>query len=104
MPELDGIGVVRLLKKEAMPLVAFVTVYDEHAVKAFEVNAVDYLLKPVEKARLRETLNRVQERIENAEIVAEQVLDDWGRPSRHTRPPRSRLISSGFRCAIERRC
>jgi two-component system, LytTR family, response regulator len=73
MPELDGIGVVRLLKKEAMPLVAFVTAYDEFAVKAFEVNAVDYLLKPVEKARLRETLNRAQERIEHSEIVAEQA-------------------------------
>jgi two-component system LytT family response regulator len=64
---------VRLLKKDAMPLVAFVTAYDEFAVKAFEVNAVDYLLKPVEKARLRETLNRAQERIEHAEIVAEQA-------------------------------
>ena len=73
MPELDGIGVVRMLKKDAMPLVAFVTAYDEFAVKAFEVNAVDYLLKPVDKARLRETLNRVQERIEHAEIVAEQA-------------------------------
>jgi two-component system LytT family response regulator len=73
MPELDGMGVVRLLKKDAMPLVAFVTAYDEFAVKAFEVNAVDYLLKPVEKARLRETLNRAQERIEHAEIVAEQA-------------------------------
>ncbi len=73
MPELDGMGVVRLLKKDAIPLVAFVTAYDEFAVKAFEVNAVDYLLKPVEKARLRETLNRAQERIEHAEIVAEQA-------------------------------
>jgi two-component system, LytTR family, response regulator len=73
MPELDGIGVVRLLKKDAMPLVAFVTAYDEFAVKAFEVNAVDYLLKPVEKARLRETLNRAEERIEHSEIVAEQA-------------------------------
>jgi two-component system LytT family response regulator len=73
MPELDGIGVVRMLKKEAMPLVAFVTAYDEYAVRAFEVNAVDYLLKPVEKARLRETVNRAQERIEHAEIVAEQA-------------------------------
>jgi two-component system LytT family response regulator len=72
MPELDGIGVVRMLKKTAMPLVAFVTAYDEYAVRAFEVNAVDYLLKPVEKARLRETLNRAQERIEHAEIVADQ--------------------------------
>ena len=73
MPELDGIGVVRMLKKDAMPLVAFVTAYDEYAVRAFEVNAVDYLLKPVEKARLRETVNRAQERIEHAEIVAEQA-------------------------------
>jgi len=73
MPELDGIGVVRLLKKDAIPLVAFVTAYDEFAVKAFEVNAVDYLLKPVERARLREALNRAQERIEHAEIVAEQA-------------------------------
>jgi two-component system LytT family response regulator len=73
MPELNGIGVVRMLKKGAVPLIAFVTAYDEYAVRAFEVNAVDYLLKPVEKARLRETLNRAQERIEHAEIVAEQA-------------------------------
>src|SRR5439155_2716325 len=72
MPELDGIGVVRMLKKGDLPLIAFVTAYDEYAVRAFEVNAVDYLLKPVEKARLRETINRAQERIEHAEIVAEQ--------------------------------
>ena len=72
MPELDGIGVVRMLKKSEMPLIAFVTAYDEYAVRAFEVNAVDYLLKPVEKTRLREALNRAQERIEHAEIVAEQ--------------------------------
>lgn len=72
MPELDGIGVVRMLKKSEMPLIAFVTAYDEYAVRAFEVNAVDYLLKPVEKTRLREALNRAQERVEHAEIVAEQ--------------------------------
>jgi two-component system, LytTR family, response regulator len=69
MPELDGIGVVRALKKSDMPLVAFVTAHDEFAVRAFELNAVDYLLKPVEKARLRETLNRAQERIEHAEVT-----------------------------------
>jgi two-component system LytT family response regulator len=72
MPELDGIGVVKTLKKHELPLIAFVTAYDEYAVRAFEVNAVDYLLKPVEKARLREALNRAQERMEHAEIVAEQ--------------------------------
>jgi two-component system LytT family response regulator len=73
MPELDGLGVVRMLRKDAMPLIAFVTAYDEYAVQAFEVNAVDYLLKPVERARLRETLNRAQERLEQADSVADQA-------------------------------
>jgi two-component system LytT family response regulator len=74
MPELDGIGVVRMLKRDAIPLIAFVTAYDDYAVKAFEVHAVDYLLKPVDKARLRETLNRAQELVEHAEMVAEQAV------------------------------
>jgi two-component system, LytTR family, response regulator len=74
MPELDGIGVVRMLNKQTMPLVAFVTAFDEYAVRAFDVNAVDYLLKPVEKARLRQTINRAQERVEHTEIVAEQAV------------------------------
>jgi two-component system LytT family response regulator len=72
MPELDGIGVVRALRKH-MPLIAFVTAYDEYAVRAFEVNAVDYLLKPVDKTRLREAIARAQERIEHAEIVADET-------------------------------
>jgi two-component system LytT family response regulator len=71
MPEVDGIGVVRMLKKTDLPLIAFVTAYDEYAVRAFEINAIDYLLKPVERTRLREAINRAQERIEHAEIVAE---------------------------------
>jgi two-component system LytT family response regulator len=73
MPELDGIGVVRMLRKDVIPLIAFVTAFDEYAVRAFEMNAVDYLLKPVGKARLHETLNRAQARLERAEMVAEQT-------------------------------
>ncbi len=65
MPELDGIGVVRLLRR--MPLVAFVTAYDEYAVRAFELNAIDYLLKPVERTRLRETIDRARERLDRAD-------------------------------------
>lgn len=64
MPEMSGIDVVKALRKTQMPLVAFVTAYDEYAVQAFEVNAVDYLLKPVEKPRLQETLKRAAERLE----------------------------------------
>jgi len=73
MPELDGIGVVRQLRKQSMPLIAFVTAYDEYAVRAFEVNAVDYLLKPVDKSRLRETINRAQDRMDHAEIQIGKV-------------------------------
>lgn len=68
MPEVDGLGVVRLLRKDRLPLIAFVTAYDEYAVRAFELNAVDYLLKPVARARLRETLNRAQERLEREDL------------------------------------
>ncbi|MFM8566381.1 MAG: LytR/AlgR family response regulator transcription factor [Gemmatimonadota bacterium] len=68
MPELDGLEVVRLVKPAAMPLIVFVTAYDEYAVRAFEANAVDYLLKPVEPARLAATLQRVQERLEGDSV------------------------------------
>jgi two-component system LytT family response regulator len=68
MPELDGLGVVRLIRKDKLPLIAFVTAYDEYAVRAFEMNAVDYLLKPVDPTRLRATVNRAIERLERAEL------------------------------------
>jgi two-component system LytT family response regulator len=68
MPEVDGLGVVRLIRKDRLPLVAFVTAFDEYAVRAFEMNAVDYLLKPVDAVRLRNTVNRAIERLERADL------------------------------------
>jgi len=67
MPEVSGLEAVRLLRKSQMPLVAFVTAYDEYAVQAFELNAIDYLLKPVERSRLAATLERASERLEQAD-------------------------------------
>lgn len=67
MPELDGIGVVRLVKRRYLPLVVFVTAYEEYALRAFELNAVDYLLKPVGAERLAETLDRARERLDRSE-------------------------------------
>lgn len=75
MPIASGIDVVKLLRKSQLPLVAFVTAFDEYAVQAFEVNAVDYLLKPVEKSRLRETLNRAHERLEQADFQATEAAN-----------------------------
>lgn len=62
MPEIGGLDVVRHLAAEQVPLVAFVTAFDEFAVEAFELNALDYLLKPVVQARLEETLERARRR------------------------------------------
>lgn len=73
MPELDGFGVVRLLRKDRTPFVAFVTAHDEHAIHAFEVNAVDYILKPVETVRLRQTIDRVKERLEREDQSSDQI-------------------------------
>ncbi|HBR56514.1 MAG TPA: hypothetical protein DEA22_03450 [Blastocatellia bacterium] len=65
MPELSGLEAVKMLRKNQMPLVAFVTAYDQFAVQAFELNAIDYLLKPVERQRLKQTIARSLERIEH---------------------------------------
>jgi two-component system LytT family response regulator len=73
MPEVDGFGVVRLLNKRDMPMIAFVTAHDEHAIRAFELNAVDYILKPVEAARLCQTIDRAKERLEREDRRAEEI-------------------------------
>jgi two-component system, LytTR family, response regulator len=73
MPEMSGIEVVRQLRKTQMPLVAFVTAFDDYAVQAFELNAVDYLLKPVEPDRLRETVDRARERLEQTDWRAAET-------------------------------
>lgn len=70
MPEINGLAAMRLLRKDCASLVAFVTAYDQHAIEAFEMNAVDYLLKPVEPARLRRTINRAMERLEHADFAS----------------------------------
>lgn len=67
MPELGGLDVVRRLPSTAIPLVAFVTAFEDFAIEAFELNAIDYLLKPVEIERLQATLDRARTRLERRE-------------------------------------
>lgn len=62
MPELDGFGVLESLGDGMIPAIIFITAYDQHAVKAFEVHAVDYLLKPFERDRFHLALDRARER------------------------------------------
>jgi two-component system LytT family response regulator/two-component system response regulator LytT len=64
MPGLDGFGVIKKLldKKVAMPQFIFATAFDQYAVKAFEVNAIDYLLKPFDKKRVAQAIEKVKAR------------------------------------------
>ena len=63
MPGFDGFSVVQGLMEVEPPLFVFVTAYSDHALKAFEAQAVDYLMKPVDEARLADTLDRVRQRL-----------------------------------------
>lgn len=84
MPDCTGLEVIRRVGSERMPAVVFITAYDEFAVKAFELNAVDYVLKPFDEARLRESLERALHRIganTNA-AIAERLESLLGERSR----------------------
>ena len=64
MPQMNGFEVLQSIELPQMPIVIFVTAFDQYALKAFEFHALDYLLKPFSKDRLRSALNRVREQIE----------------------------------------
>jgi two-component system LytT family response regulator/two-component system response regulator LytT len=71
MPGLNGFEVAhRLIQNGTTPSIVFVTAFDRHAIEAFEVNAVDYLLKPVEAARLTTTVDRVRRRLASERGIA----------------------------------
>jgi two-component system LytT family response regulator len=63
MPEMDGFALLAAIPPRPVPVVIFVTAFDQHALKAFEVQALDYLLKPFTTARFRETVQRVREQV-----------------------------------------
>lgn len=70
MPGLDGLEVIRKYGVERMPAVVFVTAHDEFAVRAFETQALDYLVKPLSEARFRAAIARVRERMRMSDAVA----------------------------------
>jgi two-component system LytT family response regulator len=76
MPEMDGFAVVEEIGAERMPAVVFVTAHDRYAIQAFEVNAIDYLLKPVTRERFGYALERAKDRLKLApsDEASRQVL------------------------------
>jgi two-component system, LytTR family, response regulator len=90
MPELDGFGVIESVGIDAAPAIVFVTAYDAYALKAFDVHALDYLLKPFDDARFTQTLQRIKAQLRDPssrsttdKLVA--LLEERERSSRFAR-------------------
>ena len=77
MPGMDGFEVLRALPKDKIPSIVFITAYEEHALRAFEAHALDYLLKPVDDARFAAAVDRVRKVLNSAsmELAAERILE-----------------------------
>ena len=67
MPILDGLGLTEKFDVKNLPEIIFVTAFDEHAIRAFELGAIDYVLKPINSVRFQQTLERVRKRIKSNE-------------------------------------
>jgi two-component system LytT family response regulator len=75
MPDLSGLEIARHLRGPDAPVVVFVTAYDKHAVEAFELAALDYVLKPIKRERLAETLRRVNDEVREGGTGHAQAVD-----------------------------
>jgi two-component system, LytTR family, response regulator len=98
MPELDGFGVLDSLTPDELPLVIFVTAYDQHALRAFQVHALDYLLKPFEEERFHEALDRAKAHLhqKNGSQITRRILEmlDGNREERQS-PGRIMVRNAG---------
>jgi two-component system, LytTR family, response regulator len=75
MPELDGFGVLEALAGEKLPVVIFTTAYDQYALKAFEVQALDYLLKPIDPDRFQQALQRARSQVGRDDALRAELLE-----------------------------
>lgn len=74
MPGISGFEVVQQLDVETMPIILFLTAYDEYAVRAFEVNALDYILKPIDEERLHQALDKVRDNLKQKRALKHKRL------------------------------
>ena len=93
MPGLDGFGVIKKLldKKITLPKIVFATAFDQYAVKAFEVNAVDYLLKPFDKKRVAQSVQKVRAKLESGSASSDK-LETLVRMLESQKPQASKIL------------
>jgi two-component system LytT family response regulator len=104
MPEMDGFDVLQQIGDDDMPAVIFVTAFDQYAIRAFEVCALDYLLKPFDQERFSRALARGRDELDrrNGHAIRNQIgraLEEWGRRQRY---PERLVIRSGGRVCFVR--
>jgi two-component system LytT family response regulator len=89
MPEMDGFEVLEGIPRERLPAIVFTTAYDKHAVRAFEIHALDYLLKPIEPQRFKAAVARVREhlRTQHTSLAARGLLELLASRKDSTVPP-----------------
>jgi len=89
MPEMDGFEVLEGIPRDRLPAIVFTTAYDKHAVRAFEIHALDYLLKPIEPARFKAAVARVREhlRTQHTSLAARGLLELLASRKDSTVPP-----------------
>jgi two-component system, LytTR family, response regulator len=92
MPGVDGFGVLGSLGGEPLPAVVFVTAHDEYALRAFDVNAVDYLLKPFDRARFETALTRAMTQLTHRELDGGAAMRGLLAQLRRDRPTAARLV------------
>ncbi len=101
MPEIDGFDVLRALPAERWPMVIFVTAYNQYAVKAFEVHALDYLLKPFKLARFRQALHRARHKLKAQDVKGQnERFRDWLLAQEQAIYPRRLTVKSGEHTAF----
>src|SRR5208337_1790511 len=100
MPGLDGFGAIKKLidRKVPLPQIVFATAFDQYAVKAFEVNAVDYLLKPFDKKRVAKAVEKARQKLEGSGSPSDQIGTIVKMLEQQQRPPAAKvLLKSGGR-------
>jgi len=102
MPELDGFEVIRALGRNRHPLIVFVTAHDQYALRAFEAHATDYLLKPFDRDRFRDTIRRAREIAERGtkRNEVQEVLDVIAAIKTPAKPVERFAVRSGGRVLL----
>src|SRR5438552_737916 len=93
MPGLDGFGVIKKLvdKKHPLPQIVFATAFDQYAVRAFEVNAVDYLLKPLDKKRVGQAIEKARRKLQGTSPSSDK-LESLVKMLEAQRPQNSKVL------------